>query len=229
MYHRVHATETDFLTVSVAQLEKQFNYLKKNNYTTISVKQLINFQNKKEKLPLKSCLITFDDAHVSFKGLALPIINQFNFNATVFVPTNLLNTIHIDCGEILSVEALKTIQKENPNIEYALHTHNHLYLAQLSESEIEKEIRDNIIFFKKNNLKYAAALAYPYGARPKTEKEKNKLKSILKNYGIESAFRIGNRLNPREIKELFDINRLDIRGTDSHLTFLFKINCGKLF
>ncbi len=229
MYHRVHASETDYLTVSVSQLEKQFNYLRTNNYTTISVEQLINFQKRKEKLPVKTVLITFDDAHVSFKSLALPMLNEFNFKATVFVPTNLLGTTYIDCGEILRLEALKTIQKENPNIEYALHTHNHLNIVQLSATEIEKEISENINFFKKNQLHFTSSFAYPYGARPKTEKEKNKLNSIFKNYGIASAFRIGNRLNPREIKELFDINRLDIRGTDSYLTFLFKINCGKLF
>ena len=229
MYHRVHESETDFLTVSVAQLKKQFNYLKTHNYTTISVEQLINYQKRKEKLPSRSVLITFDDAHVSFQSLALPMLNKFNFKATVFLPTNLLGTTHIDCGEILTTQALQKIQKENFNIEYALHTHNHLNIAKLSASEIENEISENISFLKKNQLHFTPSLAYPYGARPKTEIEKNKLKSIFKNCDIESAFRIGNRLNPREIKELFDINRLDIRGNDLYLSFLFKIKFGKLF
>ncbi len=229
MYHKVHAVETDFLTVSTAQLEKHFQYIKRKNYSTISVKQLVDFQLEKGELPSHPILITFDDAHISFEKLALPILNQSGFKATVFIPTNLLGKHHIDCGEILDVKAIQKIQVENPNIEYALHTHNHLAITQLSDSETEKEISDNISFFKLNQLNFTASLAYPYGARPISEVEKNKLYSIFQKHGIESAFRIGNRQNPREIKELFDINRLDIRGTDSYLNFLFKINFGKLF
>ena len=229
MYHRVHESEKDFLTVSTTQLEKQFNYLKRKKYNTISVKQLIYFQLGKGELPSHPILITFDDAHDSFQKLALPILNQFGFQATVFIPTNLLGTNHVDCGEILDVKSIQKIQDENPNIEYALHTHNHLDISQLSEKELENEISENISFFKKNEINFTSSLAYPYGARPKTEFERNKLKSIFQKLGIESAFRIGNRLNPREIKELFDINRLDMRGTDSYLNFLFKINFGKLF
>ncbi len=229
MYHRVHESETDFLTVSTAQLEKHFNYLKRKNYQPITVKQLIDFQLGKGTLPSHPILITFDDAHASFETLALPLLNEFGFKATVFVPTHLLGTHHKECGEILDVVALKNIQIENSNIEFALHTHNHLNITRLSEKEIETELAENINFLIKNQFKFTYSLAYPFGARPTTALEKNKLQSILFKLGIESAFRIGNRLNPYKIKELFDINRLDIRGTDSYLQFLFKLHCGKLF
>ena len=46
--------------------------------------------------------------------------------------------------------------------------------------------------------------------------------------GVIAAFRIGNRVNPLKIKDLYDLNRIDIRGTDGFWRFRLKVKFGKI-
>jgi hypothetical protein len=52
---------------------------------------------------------------------------------------------------------------------------------------------------------------------------------VLAQFGIKFAFRIGNRLNGWPLADLYEIQRLDIRGTNSMAAFKRKLRWGKLF
>ncbi len=53
----------------------------------ITEENLVNAIKGKEKLPEKSCLITFDDAVISQYDIALPILEELSVPAVIFVPT----------------------------------------------------------------------------------------------------------------------------------------------
>jgi peptidoglycan/xylan/chitin deacetylase (PgdA/CDA1 family) len=229
MYHKFSTSETDFLTVTTAQFDEQLNYLQTNDYQFITIQQLIDFYKKNQPLPPRPVLLTFDDAYVSQLELAYPILQKYKAKATVFVPTAYIgqgsNWDEI-ASPIMSFEQLKNLP---PSVfSLALHTHTHPNFKKLSLPEIEHDMDACLQYFTVHNLPFSPVLAYPYGARPKDAVILRGMKTYFQNCGIVFAFRIGNRINPLKVKDLYELNRIDIRGTDSFKQFKKKIILGKL-
>src|SRR5215471_12882658 len=88
MYHKVsdNGEAIDQLTVSLSSLRRQFEYIKGKGYTPISFADLRAFNSGKSTLPAKPLIITFDDGYQSTYDLARPLLQKFNFKATVFLP-----------------------------------------------------------------------------------------------------------------------------------------------
>jgi len=76
IYHEVEA-ET-----FAADLE----FLKCNGYATLSTEEYVRSARSRDAHS-KGVLLTFDDARANFFEVALPILRQFNAQATLFVPT----------------------------------------------------------------------------------------------------------------------------------------------
>jgi hypothetical protein len=77
-------------------------------------------------------------------------------------------------------------------------------------------------------IPYVKALAYPYGGYPKRDPElKAQMISLFQKTGLDFALRIGNRINPWPIRLPYEINRIDIKGTDSFFTFRTKLTKGR--
>lgn len=68
--------------------KQQVNYLKENNYFTISLKDLDLWMQKRQALPGKVVALTFDDANLSVEKLVYPILKENNMHATTFVIGN---------------------------------------------------------------------------------------------------------------------------------------------
>lgn len=230
MYHKVSETKTDALTVTVRQLEEQLIYLQQGNYQIIGIKEFLLSLEKNTPIHPQSVLLTFDDGYLNNLLLAYPILQKYQAKATVFLPTAFIGKTSAwdeNAEQLMNVKQLKGL--ETSLIAFGLHSHNHQNFSGLNSKEIQKEIENCINFFQENQLDFVPALAYPYGGRPKNVQDLAKMKQILKDAGVKLGFRIGNRLNSLPIKDVFEIERLDIRGTDSFEEFKQKIMVGKLF
>jgi Polysaccharide deacetylase len=228
MYHKVSMDKTDFLTVSVAQLESQLKYLQNLDFQYITSQQLLDFYLENKPLPPKSLLLSFDDAYLNNLEFAYPILKKYRAKATIFVATNFVGKTNIwDNGNdpIMSLAQLKNL---DPSVfELALHTHTHPNFKNMPLDRIEKEVQQNIAFFTENGIAFTPALAYPYGGRPKG-KAFFLMVDIFEKYGIKAAFRIGNAVNSFKIKDLYELKRIDIRGTDSFEDFKKKVRKGRV-
>jgi peptidoglycan/xylan/chitin deacetylase (PgdA/CDA1 family) len=228
MYHKFATENCDFLTVTTTQFETQLIYLKTENYQFITAQNLLDFYIDNKPLPPKPLLLTFDDGYVNNLELAYPILKKHGAKATIFIPTSFVGTTNKwDNGSdaIMSLEQLKSL---DPSVfELALHSHEHRNYADLNVAEIASDVAQNVTFFKKNNLNYTPVFAYPYGGRPKNEIKMGMIYSF-KTFGIQAAFRIGNRVNSLKIKDLYELNRIDMRGTDAYWIFKWKVRVGRL-
>lgn len=74
-----------FHTIDPKIFEEQLEYLKKNNYNTLSINEFYNIIEKKEKSKPNSVLLTVDDARTSFWKYAYPLLKKYNSKATLFV------------------------------------------------------------------------------------------------------------------------------------------------
>jgi peptidoglycan/xylan/chitin deacetylase (PgdA/CDA1 family) len=226
MYHKVDPSNADMLTVTSDQLEAHLSYLLSSGYQIVSIKDIIDNQHLKKK----SVVLTFDDAYLNNLEYAYPILKKYQVQATIFVPSayiGLGSNWDLFPEKLLSINELKNI--DHSVFDLALHTHTHSNFSDLSIDQIEEELKQNINFFETNNLTFVPALAYPYGGRPQDKNIKQLMYNTMSDLGIRWAFRIGNRLNMWPLKNRYEIERLDIRGTDSMATFKRKLKWGKLF
>jgi peptidoglycan/xylan/chitin deacetylase (PgdA/CDA1 family) len=103
------------------------------------------------------CLF-FDDAFLNFYNTALPILDEYNFKATVGVITDYIGKGH-DLMEYMDIGELEELAKQGMDI--ASHTKTHTHIRTLSD----KELYDEIVTSKKylEDLGFeVSTLVYPY-------------------------------------------------------------------
>ena len=110
-----------------------------------------------------------------------------------------------------------------------MHSHEHRAFAELDSQQIRADLSRCIQPLAQHQLPFVKALAYPFGSRPKQPAQLLDMRKILAENGVELAFRIGNRVNTWPLVAPTEINRIDIRGTDSLSSFKRKVRWGKLF
>jgi peptidoglycan/xylan/chitin deacetylase (PgdA/CDA1 family) len=229
MYHKVAKSDTDFLTVSEEQLKMQLNWLK-DQYNFITLNQLTNFIKNNEPLPEKPLLITFDDGYLNNYTIAYPIFKALKIPFSIFLVGDFLGKklMHDNQEqEFLNITQLNEMQDYAT---YGYHSEKHVSLMDLDPKFWEAEIQNCINQFRTLSIPIEPVWAYTYGSFPKKDKGQfNTLVEVFKNAGILYAMRIGNRINKLKLKQLYSIQRIDIRGNESFSKFKWKVKFGKLF
>ena len=230
MYHNISDVQSDGLNITADKLELQFMYLKEKGYRSISLKQLLALIEQGDRPPKKSFILTFDDAYQSLEGKLLPLLERYDFCASVFVAVAFIGKANLwDEGDLplLSAESLQKICR-NPRLEIGLHSFLHKSYNDMDLDDIREDLsncRQTLEYYK---IPYVNALAYPYGAYPRKDlKFKREMFEMFRQSGLALAFRIGNNLNPSPVKEKYEIKRIDIRGTDSFFIFKTKLKKGR--
>lgn len=228
MYHEIHPLTQDTLTVKRSDFSKQMDWLVSQNYQSISLSQFLSFQEEdiqKDELPQKPILLTFDDGYRGIVSEALPLLVQKGMKACLFVTSSYIQEREAnEDSRYLSLDELQTWVESG--MEIALHSHAHPNYRDVSVEAIVNDLIEEEVLLRSWKLPFEKALAYPFGARPK---EASGLHKALADFGIRAAFRIGNRISPLTPKQdIFEIRRIDIRGTDSFFEFQIKVKKGRI-
>lgn len=90
MYHyiepKLNNHETDNKSIiNLEDFEQNMKYLHDEGYQTITLNQLEQYVNGRISLPQKSIVITFDDGYQNNYTLAYPVLQKYNFHASLFV------------------------------------------------------------------------------------------------------------------------------------------------
>jgi len=92
MLHRITAHEQQAEgKIDPDHLRNCLQYLHKNNYTCISLEQLILSLQHNKPLPAKTVCFTMDDGYIDQAQIAAPIFLEFNCPLTFFVITEMLD------------------------------------------------------------------------------------------------------------------------------------------
>jgi len=230
MYHNISEGLYDGLNIPADKFELHLMYLKEKGYQTISIRQLSEITRNESRLPEKAVILTFDDAYTGIEKPLLKLLERYQFNAVIFVPVAFIGKSNIwDDGklEILSAESLQKLSHDK-HIEIGLHSFLHRSYKDLAPEDIQEDLnncQETLNYYK---IPYVKALAYPYGGYPKKDmKLKQEMFELLRNSGIEFAFRIGNRINSFPLRENYELRRIDIKGTDSFFIFRTKLKKGR--
>ena len=247
LYHSISADGTrDDLTVSAAQLEAQFQHLRRRGYNSILLSDLIAYYDRGRALPPKPVLITFDDGFLNQVTIAYPLAKKYRMKINLFVIPFFIRT-----GGYRATPCVQPADLENMDpalVEVGLHSYAHLSYADLRPEEIEFDIDRCLDTLQEMGIAYQPCLAYPFGAfprgrylgrflgwgfgrddgrRPGPHFGRQNLFELLQRKGIRLAFRIGNRLNPLPLREKFLIQRIDVRGDESLVRFRLSLGFGR--
>jgi peptidoglycan/xylan/chitin deacetylase (PgdA/CDA1 family) len=162
MYHSVTSEVAAFdsyqMTVPKGMFLWQMGFLHSSGYNVISCETAADMLARKEKIPPKTVLITFDDGYRDNLTNALPILKKYNFNATIFLTTG-----RIEKGKgFLGWEDLKFLLPDK-TFSFGCHTSSHKKLGGADRETLEAEI---LLPKKMLEDKLGAAVnifAYPFG------------------------------------------------------------------
>ncbi len=211
------------LTVTPRQFEEQLEWLQQNGYSTITATQLDAILGKRDQMPERAVMITFDDAYAELCDVALPALRSRGFTATVFVVTNLIGTTN-SWDEKIGWRTLPLMTRDQirfwdaQGIEFGAHSNTHPDLQSLSEHELHEE-------FAKSRKTLGAILnrdviscAYPYGSH------NDRVRDIAEQY-FKVVFTMVEGLNGPDVRR-GNIKRTMVRPADGLHAFKHRVQLG---
>lgn len=225
MYHHITKDEKKCgkYTVHKNEFENDLKYIKENGYTTVTVKDLINFTNGKETLPEKPIMLTFDDGFESFYVLAYPLLEKYNSKAVVAVIGSVtekyseiddhnINYSNLNFDELKFLNSTKLVEIQNHSFDMHQNASGKRKGVSKLKSESEQQYTENLIadlnkcydvILKNTGIKMTA-VAYPFGAYNKTTLK------IIKDLGYQCTLTCEEKVGKIEKgnpDSLFDLGR----------------------
>jgi peptidoglycan/xylan/chitin deacetylase (PgdA/CDA1 family) len=205
MFHRVVENKEEAgrhnIYVYRKNLIRQFEYLKKKDYKTITFRDL-HLSNASQK----RIILTFDDGYMDNYDLLFPLLKQYEFKAVIFLVTKQTsNKWGIDEGEpslsLLSQEQIK--EMHNYGIEFGGHSRLHYPLTQLDKNLLQNEILGCKHDIENITEVPVISFCYPFGAC------NDGIKRVVKESGY--SYGISTKNGPDNLYEdLFQIKRIEI-------------------
>lgn len=133
-------------------------------YCTISLSDAVDCLRRGARFPKRSCVITFDDGYASTFTDAFPILQQFNFTATIFLTVgdgNAARLPTLNRRARLSWDEIRKMQKQG--ITFGAHTLTHPDLTRLPAEAIDHEMRASQQIIEQAIGAAVTAFAYPFG------------------------------------------------------------------
>ena len=154
MYHRINnligVGKKDIiqvgLRVSTKVFDAQMQFLKRNNYNTISSQDIVNYQYKNIALPSKPILLTFDDGYLDNYTNALPILVKYNLKGEFAIIVDLVGQdSYMNWDQITDLKF--------KGMSFASHTFKHCYLAGIDPINTKKNGFRSYLLTPKNQVK----------------------------------------------------------------------------
>jgi peptidoglycan/xylan/chitin deacetylase (PgdA/CDA1 family) len=227
MYHMVDAPQNGMearFCRTPQRFRADMQHLADAGYTVLSLASLRECVNGRRPWPHKSAAITFDDGIACDYEQALPILRDFDFPATFFVVTGLIdghNDWAIDHGfarrRMLSASELRELDRAGMDV--GSHTVRHRMLAKTTAEEAREELRGSKARLEDLLGRPVLHFAYPYGS----------WKPEVKTAVIEAGYALACSTSPGKVRTADDpflLRRIEIKGGDSPLQFKLKLRFG---
>ncbi|MFZ1808316.1 MAG: polysaccharide deacetylase family protein [Cyclobacteriaceae bacterium] len=177
VYHRFGDDRFPSTNITIEDFTTHLVWLTNNKYQVLNLSDAIEYLSN--DTPVKNtAVITIDDGYKSFFNNGLPLLNKYQFPATLFI-----NTETVGGGDYMDWPELK--EAVNNKIEIGNHTHSHAYFLNKEPSQRYADFESDLSMaqqlIKKNLGVTPKVFAYPYGEFDQ------KMKTILKSNGFSGA------------------------------------------
>lgn len=199
------------LTVSPEAFEAQLQALAEQGYHTISLTDLYLHLTVGKPLPEKPIILTFDDGYRDAYTVVFPLLQKYGFTATFFV---LATPAHYESPTYLTWTMMK--EMADAGMEIQGHGRDHVDLRNRSYEFLVYQILGIKEAIEYHTGKPVRFFCYPSGLYD------DDVIAVLRSAGYWGAVTTQyGRLHTRE--NLFTLQRIRIRGSDSLETFLAKV------
>jgi peptidoglycan/xylan/chitin deacetylase (PgdA/CDA1 family) len=149
-------------------------------------------------------VITFDDALLDFYTNAMPVIQQFGYPITMFVPTGLVGQYSAwdsyDKSKLL-MNWHQMEECEKHQVVFGSHTVNHVRLIECADDVILEEMRVSLQMLRDHLENVLPTLAYPGGYQD------SRVRSLVRSAGYDCALGASSRWGNGSESDLFQLCR----------------------
>ena len=228
LYHKVSLNHNDSLTISTDRLDRQLEYIKSSGHVPISFLDLKEALAGRRALPAKPVIITFDDGYLSTYELAYPLLLKHEVKATIFLPVAYVGGVNQWDGGAEPLMPYEVLLKVAGRfIEFGLHSYRHENYERYTAEQIEADVSECVSILTANGCPFSRVFAYPYGRVPKEQNINRVMRDCFQRHRIDLAVRIGSRINVLPLKDVYELKRSAVRGTDSFWEFKIKLKKGR--
>jgi peptidoglycan/xylan/chitin deacetylase (PgdA/CDA1 family) len=227
MYHGIGCDQSGihpyYRTVtSPAMFALQLKHLFDDGYTSCTLEQAVH-QLQSNTATKKSVVITFDDGYRDFYCDAFPVLSQYGFTATMFLPTAYIGKTSISFNGRECLTWAQILELSHHGIRFGSHTVTHPQLRDLSFSAIHSELTDSKKTIEDQLGLPVESFAYPF-AFPQADIDfKNKLRDSLHAIGYQNGVSTAVGRARKRSEPLF-LERLPINSGDDLQLFDAKLH-----
>jgi peptidoglycan/xylan/chitin deacetylase (PgdA/CDA1 family) len=147
MYHSLSEPENSgrhpYFETAIAPkvFAEQMRFLFHQGYKTISPNEVVQYV-RSGTMPSTPCVaLTFDDGFEDFYQQAFPILSEFKYTATVYLPTSFIGEERCQFrkGRCLTWTEIKELHSNG--VGFGSHTSSHQQLATLTKEQIQVELQ----------------------------------------------------------------------------------------
>lgn len=182
LYHRITPAgpgDPAQQTVPLPLFKAQMSFLSENGYRVIPCSEALNLLGRKEPPPPKGVCLTFDDGDPSVERLALPVLAEHRFPATVFLVAGREG----GRDHLTREEARRLIA--SGWVEPGCHSLTHERLKGLPPGELDRQTVQAKKSLEEGLGRTVPLFAYPFGSFGTWDR---RTMTALKRAGFQGAF-----------------------------------------
>lgn len=179
MYHDILPEKQVFFDVTPEELEADFELIKSQGITPISLAELVNHLHTGMPLPEKPILLTFDDGYLGHYKYVYPLLQKYNYPCIFSIYTDKMD---LNIGRPgISWSQLKEMVS-SPLVTVAAHSLSHpTDLRDLSDRQLKAEIVKS-----KNTLEQKLGITVDYFTYPEGKSDR-RVQQIVAQAGYQAA------------------------------------------
>jgi peptidoglycan/xylan/chitin deacetylase (PgdA/CDA1 family) len=205
--HRFNDSKHASTSISNHDLEKHFDYLKKHNYYTATLDEIIAKLKKNEPIPSNWVHFCIDDSYKSFYANGLPLFKKHKIPFTLYVYVEATERHYKD---FMSWEQIKETMKYGT---IGLHSFGHKHMTHMTPEEMRIDTEKSLALIKKRLGIKPTSYAYPYGEYDAT------LQKVIKSFNFDLIMN-QNQGGFSHKSPLDDLDRIALTGKVSIKTKL---------
>jgi peptidoglycan/xylan/chitin deacetylase (PgdA/CDA1 family) len=192
LYHSIANNSKDPHATPPQIFHQQVKKIRLDGYQVVSLQEGLELMKNGTSLR-KIVVITFDDGYRDFYRVALPILEEFHYSATVFIPTALVGKNAVwdsydQSKQLMTWEEI--VDSTTRGITVGSHTASHRRLTECENGELEYELCSSMEALQQYLGDALPILAYPGGYC--TEREKHAAVKAGYKYAVGGVSRWGN-------------------------------------
>lgn len=211
MYHSIDDDVADGYrrwAVSPQRFAQHMSVFAKDGYSLFTISALVDLLDAGSPLPERPAAITFDDGLSDFLTGAAPILERFDFNATLYVVAGLVGSksgwlTPLGEGQRPMLRSHEVLDLYGSGIEIGAHSMSHPQLDLLGTSAADEEIRTSRKILEDMIGAPVRSFAYPHGYASRTTRR------LVREAGYSSAVRVRHALSS-DNEDHFGLSRLII-------------------